>query len=213
MKSRNEIMRNNRKRRKIENKCEICSAPRYKDSSNCLKCLKKRQEHNQKSYAKQKIMKNNGVCINGDNRPLYTSWYCKECWDKRYGKQKDNVRDRINKGLCVHCGNVATITLTDRTFCDICWFKNQAKTHTGSRKNFKEIEQILQKQEYKCVYSKIELRLGVNASLDHIIPMSRGGARDINNIQWVDINVNLMKHKLTHSEFISLIKEIYKNVK
>ena len=56
MKSRNEIMRNNRKRRKIENKCEICSAPRYKDSSDCLKCLKKRQEHNQKSYAKQKIM-------------------------------------------------------------------------------------------------------------------------------------------------------------
>ncbi len=43
---------------------------------------------------------------------------------------------------------------------------------------------------------------GVNASLDHKIPTSRGGNNDLPNLQWVDMQINFVKNALTHDEFV-----------
>lgn len=44
---------------------------------------------------------------------------------------------------------------------------------------------------------------GRNASIDHKVPRAKGGSDDIDNLQWVDLKVNLMKRDLDITEFLS----------
>jgi hypothetical protein len=55
-----------------------------------------------------------------------------------------------------------------------------------------------------------KLILGVNASIDHIKPVSRYAdlALKLDNMEWVSFRVNLAKSDLTPEEFLSLIKAI-----
>lgn len=66
----------------------------------------------------------------------------------------------------------------------------------------------LEIQQYQCVYSGRKLILGQNASLDHIIAKSRGGSESLDNLQWVDRNVNYMKRALSHDDFLDLVRQI-----
>ena len=65
-------------------------------------------------------------------------------------------------------------------------------------------------QNWKCPISGRLLVLGVNASIDHILPKSKypEKAQDIENIQWVDKNVNYAKYDLTQDELVQLCREI-----
>jgi hypothetical protein len=50
--------------------------------------------------------------------------------------------------------------------------------------------------------------VGQNASLDHKLPISRGGENEPGNIRWVDISVNSMKNDKTHEEFIAICRMV-----
>jgi len=43
-------------------------------------------------------------------------------------------------------------------------------------------------------------------SLDHIVPVSRGGTNARENLQWIDLQCNLMKGALSHDEFLILMQ-------
>lgn len=58
------------------------------------------------------------------------------------------------------------------------------------------------------MYSGRRLVPGQNASLDHLVPRSRGGTDTLENLQWVDLKVNLMKTDLMHDEFLALCAQI-----
>lgn len=47
-----------------------------------------------------------------------------------------------------------------------------------------------------------------NASLDHVMPISRGGTHTIDNAQMVIHEVNRMKGSLTNDELIELCRKI-----
>ena len=70
------------------------------------------------------------------------------------------------------------------------------------------LKDILDQQHGICPYTGQQLVIGENASVDHILPRSRGGSNDPDNLQWVVTQVNLMKHKLNHEEFLALMQEI-----
>ena len=132
---------------------------------------------------------------------------CNKCLKKQVSAYKA-LRDRRRKlNLCLRCGKQATVRSKEK-LCDICWFKEIAMHRTKSVKNWIFIKQLLEKQNYKCFYTHKNLIIGKNASLDHIIPIAKGGIHDITNLQWVDKDINEMKNDFTHSEFINTIKLI-----
>lgn len=63
------------------------------------------------------------------------------------------------------------------------------------------------KQRLICSYSGIKLTRE-NMSIDHIIPLSKGGTSNINNLCIVDKRINLMKMSMSVKEFIDLCKII-----
>ena len=66
------------------------------------------------------------------------------------------------------------------------------------------IKDLLDQQGHLCVYTGEPLIPGVNASLDHKTPTSRGGDNSIGNLQWVTKRINSFKNYLTHEEFVNL---------
>ena len=68
--------------------------------------------------------------------------------------------------------------------------------------------QKLEQQGYRCAITGEVLVPAVNASLDHIVPQSKGGSHDIDNLQWVIKDVNRARHNLSLSEFIDLCRRV-----
>jgi 5-methylcytosine-specific restriction endonuclease McrA len=65
------------------------------------------------------------------------------------------------------------------------------------------------KQTGICPYTGRHLILGKDASLDHIVPSSKGGTNDLENLQWVFHKANEMKWNYSEEEFLGLVREIF----
>ena len=88
--------------------------------------------------------------------------------------------------------------------CLADWFKNVASVHFGTRKLGQSLRELWDSQKGLCVYSGEALIPGFNASLDHKIPITRGGHISLENVQWVSKRVNIMKTDMSDGEFIAL---------
>jgi len=70
-----------------------------------------------------------------------------------------------------------------------------------------EIEELVKRQRYRCALSGRQLDPQI-ASLDHILPVSRGGDNEVRNLQVLHKDVNMAKGSMTTTEFISLCREV-----
>ncbi len=66
---------------------------------------------------------------------------------------------------------------------------------------------LIEKQGYRCAISGAELTPDI-ASLDHIIPVSKGGKHAVDNVAWVHAEINRMKGQLSLDEFVSLCSRV-----
>jgi len=171
----------------------------------CDKCREFRKELTKTN--KDKLRKA-GLCLDC-RQPLdiKDKLRCPDCLAKGVVSTLKRQHEHQLNHLCVKCGEPATVR-DKQCCCAICWFKDIAKSRTGSTKNWLFIKQLLGKQDYRCIYTGKELRIGENASLDHIVPKSKGGDNSILNLQWVDLQINVMKNNMSHQEFISTIQLI-----
>jgi 5-methylcytosine-specific restriction endonuclease McrA len=71
----------------------------------------------------------------------------------------------------------------------------------------KMLWRIAKNQKLVCPLSGRKLN-SENVSLDHIMPLARGGQNIIENIRLTDKSVNLAKHVLSDAEFMQLCKEV-----
>jgi CRISPR/Cas system Type II protein with McrA/HNH and RuvC-like nuclease domain len=71
----------------------------------------------------------------------------------------------------------------------------------------KRLRRLLEKQGYKCFFSGRPLEPNT-ASVDHLLPVSRGGTNTIDNVCVVHMDINRAKGTLTASEFIGLCREV-----
>jgi 5-methylcytosine-specific restriction endonuclease McrA len=70
-----------------------------------------------------------------------------------------------------------------------------------------EILSLLEKQGYRCALTGRALT-PQTASIDHAVPMSRGGATEVGNLHVLHSDVNRAKGELTVAEFVSLCREV-----
>ena len=129
---------------------------------------------------------------------------CKQCRVKRC---MQNYYARRQKGLCPQCGTKA---LDGSIYCLNHWFRQVAngRLSHATMEDMKNLKALWIAQNKLCSYTNAILIPGHNMSLDHIKPVSRFPELkdDLNNLQWVTLQVNKAKGNMTHGEFINLCK-------
>ena len=70
-----------------------------------------------------------------------------------------------------------------------------------------DLRDLLEKQNYRCAVTGAPLT-PENVGLDHIVPITRGGANSIKNCQFVLATINAAKGTHTSREFIELCHRV-----
>lgn len=180
--------------------CGLCGCERKPDASICSKCLDKQKKRYKKNRA------SGGCFICGEPTVSPGASYCEKHYDMRMNRRKK----RSSEGLCYECGKHEA--MADGKRCETCFFHGRAKALnnelTGS-----DLKDMLANQGNRCLLSGRKLVPGVNAHLDHIIPRSKGGSDDLENLRWVDKNVNYAKRELSDEEFLLLVADVFSHAK
>lgn len=71
----------------------------------------------------------------------------------------------------------------------------------------KQILELVERQQYRCALSGRTLT-PETASLDHIVPLNRGGPHEIANLWILEHSVNRAKGTQLVSEFLAMCKDI-----
>jgi len=79
--------------------------------------------------------------------------------------------------------------------------------HTRNIVTGRQILQLVEDQGHRCAISNRVLT-PESASLDHKVPLSRGGLHSIENLWVVDQQVNAAKGTLTVDEFRALCQDV-----
>lgn len=69
---------------------------------------------------------------------------------------------------------------------------------------------LVERQGFRCALSGRELT-PQTASLDHIVPLARGGEHNIHNIWVVDQQINGAKGTLTLDEFVAMCRDVVRH--
>jgi hypothetical protein len=189
-------------RRKAKGLCTRCGKNPLKTEYLCLNCS---IIQNGENKARRKQYGTLGKCpfCGQKNEGAFSS--CEKCLEKR----RDREKTILDSGFCL-CGE--RLPLITKWECKNCWLGRKAYEHLGSRKRRKEIEDLFISQNYKCALTGDLLILGDGASIDHIIPPTKGGMEnDINNLQALTLDANHFKWTKTNQEVILLCKKILKN--
>jgi hypothetical protein len=172
----------------------------------CTRCKKELTESNfhKNNTKKDKLSNRCKECTNITTR----EWQHKNR-ERHNNNQKKQKINRTNKGLCRYCLNEK---LPNSTRCEKHWFEDISVHHFGTTNFGTFLKELAQKQNFKCFYSDKELIPAFNMSLDHIISNFDNPTKkeDISNVQWVTKDMNLIKNKLSHENFIELCDYISK---
>lgn len=185
--------------RRDNSQCIHCGAECL-GSTRCLSCIERTTENHRKL---RKKWREEGLCIKCGKEALSPHVKCSTCLEshrKSYHKKK---LENLEKGLCSRCDE---IILPNNSKCRMCYLKHIATKRTGSVENWQAIEQKFLSQNGLCPYSGVKLVLGLNADLDHRVPVSLGGSNDISNLQWLYRPINTMKWNLSEVDFLETIK-------
>lgn len=123
--------------------------------------------------------------------------------------ERQLYRHRMRAGFRISDGRRVDL------FRYIAWLVDER--HLGPRRrrrrcstdtvSFDEVLELLRRQNYRCALSGRQLTPD-SAALDHILPISRGGAHRIENAQILHKEVNRAKGTLTNGEFLRLCREV-----
>lgn len=167
------------------NECDEINVKTGKLYSRCSSCLerKRKWELDRKAAGK--------CCDCGKLSDRKTR--CLACCRKAKARMK-------GRGRCQSCGGEKH---NPRSLCERCVIKNIAKKGLQDRGRWMELKELYDSQNGCCAVTGRPIKLGTgDASLDHIIPTSRGGGNEMDNLRWVHITVNRMKSNMLDSEFM-----------
>jgi len=96
------------------------------------------------------------------------------------------------------------------SLCKKHYFEFKSLRHFNTVRYAENLEILFLQQGGVCYYSRVPLVLGssdreVQASLDHTIPLEKGGAKSVTNIRWVTSRLNTLKQNMTEEELIAFV--------
>ena len=187
--------------------CTSCAKNKvYKNKLKCKECLNKDKVHISQVRLRRK--QNNLCIVYGIKIDGTSTIHCEQHRIIAKNRSKYNRDKNHSLGLC-RCGQ----DLYGGTKCFKCYFKDCCMRATGHNKLWLQLYDKLVKQKFRCIYTNRKLIPVQNMSVDHITPTTKGGLNNINNLQWIDTQINTMKNNRTHVEFIEEIESILRNVK
>lgn len=149
-----------------------------------------------------------GDCRQCGKRPYATGrTRCDECLVGHRERMAKVRAARTDAGLCRGCGYGSQIGKA--RLCVACHFSAASRCTTRSKVSATELMNLMARQEYRCAITGDEIKIGINAHLDHIVPKTRGGVDSIDNLQWTRADVNMIKRDLLMEEFIELCSKIH----
>ena len=217
--------------RKAKNLCLDCG--RKLDNIEYALCEKCRAKHSisaSKSKDKRrKLWKEQGLCMECGKERNNNTQLCNSCKAKNNEYNKNNPRTvkalmqnkettkilrkkRIEKEQCPYCGKPR---FGNVIMCKKHFLMDRSRIAMKSQKYWKDIEEIFNRQEGRCYYTGIKIELGVNASIDHKIPRccNKPEVYTLKNLVWCYLDINVMKNKFEHDEFIDICRIISNNFK
>ena len=163
-----------------------------------------------------KELRSKGLCPLCKNPARKKMVYCQPCADRIKIASDKAKRRNVENGICPNCGKnpvLPSMKGKNWSFCERCYFKKTSVDCLKTAKHAELIGQKLRHQNRRCAYTDEEIILGLNDSLDHILPISRFPelARDPTNVEWVTRKVNCMKWDSTRDEFIATAYAVVKH--
>ena len=127
---------------------------------------------------------------------------CPDCLER----DRKRYRQHVLSGHCVCCKELAVTG----TFCFRHWLRNIGQAYGFNWKNggLSLLQSIWDEQKGLCSVTGERLIPGFNASLDHIMPVSKGGSSARSNLRWVTSTINHMKWDLTDEEFVRMCRVV-----
>ncbi len=135
---------------------------------------------------------------------------CDVCNKKKAEQAKKYRAKKRASGVCTECKS--GVPVNGNTRCTTCVLKRASVKLWRDSSRWEDLANLFNKQNGLCPYSGVSLVVGKDAEVDHIIPKSKGGSSEINNLQWVLKGINRMKHGMAHKEFSELLSLIVKNI-
>lgn len=129
----------------------------------------------------------------------------KESWTK--------FRNKIPPELCVAALYCKKDKVGKSKYCLEHWVRSIARKYLEN-KNRQEsfptgaLVALWNKQNGCCAITGIPLIPGSTATIDHILPVSKGGTNEISNLRFVHYAVNLFKKDSTDAELVNKIVEL-----
>ena len=154
----------------------------------------------------QQKQKEKGLCIECSNPT--TGLRCNTCNKRRAEYRKRKKIEWKENGLCNQCGNE---TIKGKNQCEKHYLMQVAIDRLGTSKFWKDLKQLIRKQNYKCSLTGDDISFESDIDLDHIIPITRGGKNEISNVRWVIRQANRLKNNLTDDELKVLCLKIIQN--
>lgn len=142
-------------------------------------------------------------CCRAHRIKFYNSSSYSAKYKKKYA---DKSRSNKGTGICMWKGACSKNSGANIDYCEEHWFKERCRYFGFSLKLWKKLKGMLEAQNFICPYTGRKLVIGVNASMDHKSPRLRFRelAKSLDNVEWVDFEVNIMKRDRTKEEFILL---------
>ncbi len=189
-------------------KCGHCKKRKPESGRVCSLCkAKQRERHRQKRQEREQA----GLCTNcGMSPPVEGAKWCQACRDKGAVRHRSQSAHRLKHNLCYRCAS--PLGDTPSNYCESCVFKIIAVKNLGDASRADEIAELFDKQSRRCAYTGLPLTLGVDASVDHIIPRSKGGSDALQNLQWVHRQVNRWRSDMDDGDFRQFLLQVSQSI-
>lgn len=207
--------------------CRRCGKqPAEAGRESCGACL---EQQRKVVAARDKAVASAGLCVacrspRGDSGSVRWCAGCCASTTKRNAVRRARL---VADGTCTRC---ACKPADAGQRCRICFFRMTAGRLLKDPNRGSELDALWEKQRGLCALTGRPLILcadsqsgrnprarrlasgsswsATSASLDHIVPRSRGGSDDIGNLRWVADIVNRMKLDQLDDELLSMCREL-----